>query len=279
MSDERGQTNTDEATPDGPEGSADHDSDGVDTTGRNGAAASAGAAGEEEEEEATPDEGVADGAAAADGESADREADDSTGAESGAEDDAAAGEGAVEDGGTVDDIAERVADADPDAVAAEIFDLREEVWRLETALDDLAAERDDLEDRLKRKVAEFRNYKKRQEERREEVRERATEALVEELLEVRDNLDRALEQDADADIRDGVDATFRQLDEILAGENVEAIEPAPGSEVDPARHEVLLNVESDQPDGTVAEVHRSGYEMAGKVLRPAQVTVAEGEPD
>ncbi|WP_178916426.1 nucleotide exchange factor GrpE [Natronomonas gomsonensis] len=168
----------------------------------------------------------------------------------------------------VDAIAERVADADPDEIAEEIAALRERN-------DDLELERDDLESRLKRKQAEFQNYKKRQEKRREQERARATEDLVSRLLEVRDNLKRALEQDDDADIREGVEATFRQLDETLAAENVEPIEPEPSSEVDPQRHEVLLKVESDQPAGTVDSVQRPGYEMAGKVLRAAQVTVAE----
>ena len=187
-------------------------------------------------------------------------------------DEAGGEEAGGEEAAPVSAVADRVADEDAETVAAEIVELREQVAELKT-------ECDDAEERLKRKAAEFRNYKKRQEKRREEVRERATEALVEELLEVRDNLDRALEQEADADIRDGVEATFRQLDEVLAGEDVEPIEPSPGAEVDPTRHEVLLNVESDRPSGTVAEVHRPGYEMAEKVLRPAQVTVAEGDPE
>ena len=194
------------------------------------------------------------------------EADDATD-ETGESDDAGGEEAAP-----VSAVADRVADEDAETVAAEIVELREQVAGLKT-------ERDDAEERFRRKAAEFQNYKKRQEKRREEVRERATEALVEELLEVRDNLDRALEQEADADIRDGVEATFRQLDEVLAGEDVEPIEPSPGAEVEPTRHEVLLNVESDRPAGTVAEVHRPGYEMAGKVLRPAQVTVAEGDSE
>ncbi|PSQ13837.1 nucleotide exchange factor GrpE [Halobacteriales archaeon QS_8_69_73] len=203
-----------------------------------------------------------------DADAADVEADD---AADGA-DEAEETEETAEPGGGEEAVADRIADEDAETVAAEIVELRERVAELKT-------ERDDAEERLRRKAAEFQNYKKRQEKRREEVRERATEALVEELLEVRDNLDRALEQEADADIRDGVEATFRQFDEVLAGEDVEPIEPSSGAEVDPTRHEVLLNVESDRPAGTVAEVHRPGYEMAGKVLRPAQVTVAEGEPE
>jgi molecular chaperone GrpE len=175
----------------------------------------------------------------------------------------------------VGEIQEHVADSDPEAVAEEIATLREAVGDLELELEEARAEREDLEDRLKRKQAEFQNYKKRQEKRREQERQRATEDLVTELLEVRDNLKRALEQDEGADIREGVEATSRQLDDVLASENVDPIEPEPGTDVDPQRHEVLLRVESDQPAGTVDEVQRPGYEMAGKVLRPAQVTVAE----
>ncbi|TKR25570.1 nucleotide exchange factor GrpE [Natronomonas salsuginis] len=169
----------------------------------------------------------------------------------------------------IEEIAARIEGEPSASVAEEIATLREEVATLRT-------DRDDLEARLKRKQAEFQNYKKRQEKRREREKARATEALVEDLLEVRDNLSRALEQDESADIRDGVEATFRGLDEVLDGEGVEPIEPEPGTETDPNRHEVLLRVESREPEGTVADLHRPGYEMAGKVLRTAQVTVSDG---
>ncbi|CCQ37709.1 DnaJ/DnaK ATPase stimulator GrpE [Natronomonas moolapensis 8.8.11] len=172
-------------------------------------------------------------------------------------------------GAPIEEIAERVGDEDPDAVAEEIAALREEAAALER-------DRDDLESRLKRKQAEFQNYKKRQKKRREREQARATEDLVTDLLEVRDNLSRALEQDADADIREGVEATLRSLEDVLAGEGVEPIEPGSGTETDPERHEVLLRVESDEPEGTVADLHRPGYEMAEKVLRAAQVTVSDG---
>jgi molecular chaperone GrpE len=171
-----------------------------------------------------------------------------------------------------EEIAARIAEEPSEAIAEEIVTLREELAALKV-------ERDDLEDRLKRKQAEFQNYKKRQQKKREQERARATEALVEDLLEVRDNLKRALEQDESADIREGLEATFRQFEEVLDGEGVEAIEPDPGTATDPTRHEVLLSVESDQPEGTVADVHRPGYEMADKVLRAAQVTVSDGSDD
>ncbi len=175
-------------------------------------------------------------------------------------------------GAPIDEIADRIENESSESIAEEIATLREELIELRT-------ERDDLESRLKRKQAEFQNYKKRQEKRREEERNRATESLVEDILEVRDNLSRALEQDEDADIRDGVEATFRGLEDVLDGEGVEPVEPEPGTETDPERHEVLLRVESEEPEGTVAELHRPGYEMGEKVLRPAQVTVSDGSDE
>jgi molecular chaperone GrpE len=173
------------------------------------------------------------------------------------------------------DLLERVAFTDDEQLANEIASLRMRVDSLESELETQEDQAEELESKLARTKADFQNYKKRMKKRREEEKQRATEDLVERLLDVRDNLKRALEQDEDADIRDGIEATLRQFDEELTQENVTAIEPEPGQEVDPQRHEVLLQVESDQPAGTVAEVHRPGYEMAEKVIRTAQVTVSE----
>jgi molecular chaperone GrpE len=174
-----------------------------------------------------------------------------------------------------DDLVEYIEETEPTEVADELAKLRVKVDALEGEVEELEGERDDLESRLKRKQADFQNYKKRMEKRREEEKARATEDLVTRLFDVRDNLKRALEQDEDADIRDGVEATFRELDRVFEDEGVEVVEPEPGDDVDPQRHEVLMRVESDQPAGTVADVHRPGYEMGGKVLREAQVTVSE----
>jgi molecular chaperone GrpE len=175
------------------------------------------------------------------------------------------------------DLVERVAEADPELVAAELLVLRERVDHLQQSVAQHKEEVEDLESRLARKQADFQNYKQREQERLEDEKQRATEDLVTRLLDVRDNLARALDQDEDADIRGGVESTLRQLDTEFDRENVERIDPEPGEETDPQRHEVLMRVDSDQPEGTVADVHRPGYEMAGKVLRAAQVTVSEGD--
>ena len=92
---------------------------------------------------------------------------------------------------------------------------------------------------------------------------------------MRDNLARALEQDGDANIREGVEKTLEELDRVLADEGVDRIEPEPGEQPDPERHEVLMRVESDRPAGVIDELYRPGYEMGDRVVRTAQVTVSE----
>jgi molecular chaperone GrpE len=173
------------------------------------------------------------------------------------------------------DLAARVEEYDAD-LAAEVADLASRRAELESELDAKAERVDELENALARSKADFKNYKKRAKRREEEIRERATEDFVGRIVSVRDNLVRALDQEEGADIRPGVESTVEEFDRILAEENVTEIVPEPGSDVDPTRHEVLMRVDADQPEGTVAEVYRPGYEMAGSVLREAQVTVSEG---
>jgi molecular chaperone GrpE len=168
-----------------------------------------------------------------------------------------------------------------EALAEDVGDLLDRVERLEAEVQSLEADLETAEERLEHTRADFKNYKERAKRKQEEIKERATEDLVERLLEVRDNLGRALEEESgDADsLREGVDMTRKQFDRVLNEENVERIDPDPGTAVDPERHEVLMRVESDQPADTIADVYRPGYEMAGKILRTAQVTVSEGDSE
>lgn len=175
----------------------------------------------------------------------------------------------------VEDLVAQVATEDEE-LAAEVATMGDRIAELEAELDEREADVEDLESRLKRARADFQNYKKRAERRQAEIKERATEDLVERLLDIRDNLLRALEQDDDVEIRDGVEATLSTFDRILEDENVNPVEPEPGDDVDPERHEVVMRTDSDRPEGTIDQVYRPGYEMAGKVLRPAQVTVSDG---
>ncbi|WP_232687532.1 nucleotide exchange factor GrpE [Halobacterium zhouii] len=180
-------------------------------------------------------------------------------------------------------LSARVREVD-DELADEVADLEARVEELEGELDEREAELaearadvEDLTERLQTKQADFQNYKQRAKQRQEDIRERATEDLVERLLDVRDNLGRALEDDSDdvESLREGVKLTRKEFDRVLDAEGVDEISPEPGEDVDAQRHEVMMRVESDQPAGTVASVYRPGYEMGGKVLQAAQVTVSE----
>jgi molecular chaperone GrpE len=172
-------------------------------------------------------------------------------------------------------LADRVADYDAELGDA-VADLEARLEELEADLAAAEERADDAESRLKRTQADFQNYKKRAEKRREEIKERATEDFVTRLVPVRDDLVRALDQEAGVDIRDGVESTLSSFDRVLEEENVVPIQPAAGDEVDPTRHQVMMRVESDLPEGTVVDVYRPGYEMAGAVIQEAQVTVSEG---
>mgnify|MGYP000270533983 CR=1 FL=1 len=180
---------------------------------------------------------------------------------------------------TDETLNQQVEETASETVAHALAVLGETLARLDAEVREERERTDDLESRLRRKQADFQNYKRRQKERMAEEKQRATEDLVERLLDVRDNLERALDTDEDADIRSGIESTLSQFDRELDRENVESIDPEPGGGVDPVRHEVLATVPSAEPEDTIADIHRPGYEMAGKVLRPAQVTVSEGGPD
>ncbi|MFB6132581.1 MAG: nucleotide exchange factor GrpE [Halanaeroarchaeum sp.] len=166
-------------------------------------------------------------------------------------------------------------------LGAAVADLRDRIEELEATV----AERDDeiesLTERLQRTQADFQNYKKRAKERQEAAIESAKGDLIERFLEVRDDLTRALEDETDdlESLEEGVRVTRNEFDRVLDAENVTTIDPEPGTDVDPTRHEVMMRVESDEPEDTIAGVFRPGYAMGDRVLRTAQVTVSDGASD
>jgi len=146
----------------------------------------------------------------------------------------------------------------------------------EEQTDELAAERDELVDRLQRLQAEFENYRKRAARDQQALVTRAHERLVKELLPVLDDLGRALEaaeRHEEATLEDGVRLVHRQLVDVLAKEGLEEIET--DGAFDPHVHEALLSQPSEAETGTVLEVLQKGYRLGDHVLRPARVTIAE----
>jgi len=189
------------------------------------------------------------------------------------------GESAESDGAAGGDreaLAAAVAEHD-EALAREVAALEAELAETREELLEAEEEVEDLTSKLARVKADFSNYKQRAKRKQDEIRERASEALVERITPVRNDLLRALDQEEGSDLRPGVESTLEKFDEVLAEEGVEAIAPEPGDDVDPSRHQVMLRVESDQPEGTVHEVYEPGYEMGDRVVSEAKVTVSADE--
>ncbi len=146
-------------------------------------------------------------------------------------------------------------------------------------LDAARAEADSYLDDLRRLQAEFDNYRKRMMREQTARVASASQALVARLLPVLDNFELAVsaaEQSRDFDrMLKGVEMVFGELREVLQSEGLVRIE-AEGKPFDPERHEAVVAVEQEGAEpGTVVDVVRTGYELRGKVLRPAMVKVAK----
>ncbi len=143
-------------------------------------------------------------------------------------------------------------------------------------LQKLRAERDSLLDRLARAQAEFENARRRAVKEQQEYRDYAAADAIKSLLPAMDSLERALQVKADAaDLRNGVELIYKQLQDALAKLGVRAI-PAKGEQFDPHVHEAIEMVEtSDAPDHEVIEELQRGYKIKDRLLRPAMVKVAK----
>lgn len=154
----------------------------------------------------------------------------------------------------------------------------EEVERLHQALEEKTREAEANHDRALRALADLDNYKKRVQREREEWGRYATESLLREILPVLDNFDRAIHAAKEApqaeSLLAGVDLIRRELLKALESAGVTPY-GAEGERFDPERHEAVMRVEaSEAPEGMVVQELRRGYLLNGKVLRPAQVSVA-----
>ena len=171
---------------------------------------------------------------------------------------------AEHDAETLDELDAEI-EAEEDAIAADLAKARAEA---ESYLDD-----------LRRLQADFDNYRKRTLREQTARAASASQALVTRLLPVLDNFELAVsaaEQSRDFDrMLKGVEMVFGELRLALEGEGLVKIE-AEGKPFDPERHEAVIAVEQEDTEpGTVTDIVRTGYELRGKVLRPAMVKVAK----
>jgi molecular chaperone GrpE len=141
----------------------------------------------------------------------------------------------------------------------------------------LVAEKQDLQNTLVRRQADFENYRKRVERERQQERHRGAEQLIEQVLPVLDAFDLALSGQTGAaspEYRKGFEIIRAQLWNALAKQGLQPIE-AVGKPFDPHLHHAIENVPTaEQPEGTVVGEMQTGYMFHDRVLRPAMVRVA-----
>lgn len=168
------------------------------------------------------------------------------------------------------------ADATPEELEAALAaNAADEMTRLQAELAELKAKSAELADQFLRAKAEAENARRRAEEEVSKARKFGIESFAESLLPVCDSLDAALAiQNATPEqLREGADATLRQLVQALERNKVHAIAPAPATKFDPHQHQAISMVPADQEANTVVSVLQKGYLIADRVLRPALVTV------
>ncbi len=133
----------------------------------------------------------------------------------------------------------------------------------------------DLTDQALRAQAEAQNARRRADDEIAKIRKFAVESFAESLLPVLDSLEAGLKVDnASAEqLREGTEATLRQLLAALERNKVVEVNPAAGDRFDPANQQAISMVPADQEANTVVSVLQKGYTIADRVLRPALVTV------
>ena len=162
------------------------------------------------------------------------------------------------------------------AQAANEFDAMNAANEAQAQVAILQAKNTELSDAYLRAKAEAENARRRADEEISKARKFALESFAESLLPVLDSLEAGLAlKDATLDhIREGSEATLKQLKSALERNKVIEIDPAAGTRFDPHQHQAISMVPAEQEANTVVAVLQKGYLIAERVLRPALVTVA-----
>ena len=133
----------------------------------------------------------------------------------------------------------------------------------------------ELNDRYLRLAADFDNFKKRTARDRETTTNLANERFAVDIIEVLDNFDRAVKAD-DAHLREGIVQIQHLLSSQLQRHGITPLD-ALNKPFNPAEHEAIAHVPSEEKEGIVVDQVARGYRMHDKVIRYAKVAVSKGK--
>lgn len=140
------------------------------------------------------------------------------------------------------------------------------------------AQIEELQDRLKRQMAEFDNFRKRTEKEKSAMYEIGARDIIEKILPVLDNFERGLavmpESEKSSAFAEGVEKIYKQFVKTLEDAGVEAIE-AVGQQFDPNLHNAVMHVEDEKyGENEISMEMQKGYKYRGTVVRHSMVQVA-----
>lgn len=138
---------------------------------------------------------------------------------------------------------------------------------------------EDLNDRLRRQMAEFDNFRKRSEKEKSQMFDMGARSIIEKVLPVVDNFERGLaavpDDKKDDPFITGMDKVYKQMLTELDAAGVKPIECV-GQEFDPDFHNAVMQVENDELEsGTVAQELQKGYMYKDSVVRHSMVSVVQ----
>lgn len=134
---------------------------------------------------------------------------------------------------------------------------------------------DELDDRYKRVLAEFENYKKRSQKEKESLYASILADVVEFILPTVDNLENAVKiETQDEEYKKGIELVLKQFQVALGAKGVEEI-PTVGETFDPELHEAVSSIQDDtKGEKEIVQEYRKGYKIGNKVIRHSMVVVA-----
>jgi len=150
-------------------------------------------------------------------------------------------------------------------------------------IETLKAENAALKEQVLRYAAEADNIRRRAEREANDARAYAIQKFARDLLGAADNLSRALAAHPTVETADpamknfiiGVEMTEKELLAAFERNGLKKIHPAKGDKFDPHQHQAMMELaETDVAPGAIVEVMQSGYDLLGRLVRPAMVVVA-----
>ena len=151
----------------------------------------------------------------------------------------------------------------------------DEVHLLKIKINDQKAIIDEQDDRIKRLMAEFENFKKRNGKERENLYSSVMSDVITKLLPVIDNLEKAAQTEtSDEKYKEGIVMCLNQFKDVLSACNVTEIKTV-GEKFDPSLHEAVSSVvDENLGEKVIKEEYRKGYKIGDKVIRHSLVVVA-----